>query len=366
MLSKNKNLIIHDNFEINGGAEKIIVELSKNLKIKIFSLYINKFIKLNLFYKFIFFNKINYNPKFRFLLNFIFYYFYPFNFKNYNNIIFSGHYSLLLLREKIPNKIIYFCHSPPRFLYDNFSLYKKKYKFIFNFILTRKIIFFYKNLYKKKLSLCDIIICNSITSKKRILKIVKNKKIKIIYPGIDFSRYKYSKSKNYYLSLSRLHWSKRINELLDVFSSKKMKKIKLIMASFGPLEHNVRNKIKNKKLDNITFEGKISDKRKIQLLSNCKSVIHIPIREEFGLVNLETIASKKFLITTDGGDSSQLLNNFENVKIIRKYNNNKLIRAINEIENYKNLKKFKIKKNFIKKFSIDTMSKKLKQIMYNI
>ena len=42
MSSNKKNIIIHDNFEIYGGAEQLLFQFSKALKVKIFSFYVNK------------------------------------------------------------------------------------------------------------------------------------------------------------------------------------------------------------------------------------------------------------------------------------------------------------------------------------
>ena len=353
MSSNKKNIIIHDNFEIYGGAEQLLFQFSKALKIKIFSFYVNKKINNSYFSKFFFSNKSNFDPRIRFLLNFIFYFFFPFNFKKYNNILLSGHFSLMLLKKGLNNKIIYFCHSPPRFIFDNYKLYKKKYKFVYSFILTKKLISIYRNIYIKKLKLCNIIICNSNTSKKRISKYISQKNIHVIYPGIDFKKYYTKKNENFYLSLSRLHWSKRIIEKIITFSNHKLKNTKLIICSHGPLEKKIKKIIKNLEVKNIEFLGKVTDKKKISLLSTCKGLIHIPIREEFGIINLEAIASKKILITTDGGDFEKIFFKNKNVKIIKNYSNSKLLNIIHKIE--KNKFKFKPynSKKFKKKFSIN-------------
>jgi len=199
-------------------------------------------------------------------------------------------------------------------------------------------------------------------SKKRLTKLTK-KKINIVYPlHNNLTDFRYNKSSGYYLSLSRLHWAKRVDDVVRVFSQNEFKDKKLVVCSYGPEKEKVLKLIKKNKFKNIIFLGEVSQKKKIGLLSKCEAVIHIPINEEFGFVNLETLASGKILVTTNEGEFGRLLKNNRENFIIKNYSLEKLKKTIIKISkarlNYNyiankniNLAKNFDKKNFLKSFA---------------
>jgi glycosyltransferase involved in cell wall biosynthesis len=360
-LNLTKQIIIHDHFEIEGGAENSIFFIARELNLKLFTFYKKNKINNKLFKIYYFNIKKNLHPLIRSLICFIFYFFYKFEFKSYDKVYLSGHFSLLLLRPNLQSKIIYICHSPPRFLTDQEKEYKKRFRFFYTFFFLNSFILFYKKLYQKKLKLCDQIICNSHTSKRRLIKLTK-KKINIVYPlHNNLTDFRYNKSSGYYLSLSRLHWAKRVDDVVRVFSQNELKDKKLVVCSSGPEKEKIQKLIKKNKFKNIIFLGEVSQKQKIRLLSKCEAVIHIPINEEFGFVNLETLASGKLLITTNEGEFGRLLKNNRENFIIKNYSIEKLKKTIIKISktrlNYDyiaskniNFAKHFGKKNFLKSF----------------
>lgn len=318
----NKELIIHDHFEIYGGAEKNIFFIAQNLKLRIFTFYRNKGIqsKIKYFSNCFFSLSIKLHPIIRSAICFIFYSFYNFNFNKYKKIYLSGHFSILLLRPKINANIVYLCHSPPRFMTDQKDQYKKKYKIWYNILFLNFFINLYKRKYKSKLAYCDQIICNSNISKNRLSKFIKKKNIKVLYPlAFNVQKYKNKKKKEYYLSLSRLHWTKRVIDVVKIFKDKKFKDKKLIICSDGPEKQNILKLIQKNNFKNIKYLGYVTEKQKIDLLSKCIAVIHIPVDEEFGFVNLETLASGKMLITTDEGEFGNILKKNKNNMVIKNY-----------------------------------------------
>lgn len=361
-----KNIIVHDHFQIDGGAERYLYFVAKELKYEIFTFFKQKKFSNSKILKGFLNLSIDLHPIARAFLCFVFYFFYSFDFKNYKKIILSGHFSLLLLRPNIEAKIIYLCHSPPRFLTDQKKEYKKKYKFFYYLFFLNSFIDLYASLYKKKLNYCDKIICNSFISKKRLSKFINKKKIEVLHPiSFDVSKFKYKKSENFYLSISRLHWAKRVLDVVKVFSEKELKKHKLVICSDGPERNKIINIIKEKKLENITYYGEISNKKKIDLLSRCKAVIHIPINEEFGFVNLETLASGKTLISTNEGEFSKILKKNKDNILIKKYNLNKLKRTIINFNKKKSFSKLNHNIKISKKFSKKRFLKKIKFLIDN-
>jgi glycosyltransferase involved in cell wall biosynthesis len=350
-----KKIIIHDNFEILGGAERSIIFLSKKYKLKIFTLYKNFKIEKNIFEKFYFINNNFFHPFLRFLVNFFFYYFYNFNFKKFKTVFLSGHYCLMLLKPNIKSKIIYICHSPPRFFGDLRKEYKNKYKIFYKLLFLNYFINLYAKIYYEKINYCNLIICNSIVTKKRLIKFVDKKKIKIIYPlSAEISKYRNDKDLSYFLSISRLHWNKRVLDVARLFCKDSLKNKKLVICSFGPEVNKLKNLIEENKHNNIKFLGEISEKKKIKLISRCSAVIHVPKNEEFGIINLETLASGKPLITTDEGYFGKILKNNKYNCVIKNFSPERLENAI---LNYK-------KKNYNSSSSIKANILFAKQLCY--
>jgi len=86
-----------------------------------------------------------------------------------------------------------------------------------------------------------------------------------------------------------------------------MKNKKLVICSTGPLHNWFEEQIKMRNLDNILFEGFVSDERLSELIGNCYAGIYIPVDEDFGMTQIELMAAGKPVIGVEEGDFSKRL-----------------------------------------------------------
>ncbi len=176
--------------------------------------------------------------------------------------------------------------------------------------------------------------------KRRVRKYL-GRESQIIYPPIETSKYKFKKSGDYWLTVSRLIAHKRVDLQLKAFE--KMPDKKLIIV--GSYEKGARQferyakycqKIKPK---NVEIKNWVSQDELIELYANCRGFITTSKDEDFGMTPLEAMASGKPVIgPNEGGYKETIINNKTGI-LIDNINSEKIIEAVHEIEN--NLKKNK-------------------------
>ncbi|NQV00365.1 MAG: glycosyltransferase [Parcubacteria group bacterium] len=217
--------------------------------------------------------------------------------KKYNYSIFSGCYSPLAARNSLENcKKIYYCHTPPRFIYDQKDFYFAQVPPGGRLIL-RWFINYLKPRYEKSIGEMDLIIANSVNIQKRIKKFL-GVDSKVIYPPCDIEGFKWCGSGGYYLSTARLDPLKRVDIIVKSFM--KMPDKKLIVASGGPELPRLKKLSIGSK--NITFTGWLSEKLYRKLVGNAIATLYLPEDEDFGLSPVESMAAGKPVIgIAEGG-----------------------------------------------------------------
>jgi glycosyltransferase involved in cell wall biosynthesis len=331
---KSEYLIIHDYFENFGGGERLVKVLFDT---KIFDL-IYGFDKNNLVNK-INLNKNSLNLNKKKLPIIIKKLLLKKNFenliikKNYKTCILSGNYSIF---SKIPIncKKIFYCHSLPKIFFQ-FEEFYKVYdikKRLIKTILYKK----FKKEYIKKLKTMNLILCNSIYTKKKIKKFT-GLNAKVLYPPIETNKFKWISQKQYFVSNNRHVVGKNLDKVIDVF--KKFPKIKIYFTSTGS-ENNYLRKI-SKDFKNIIFTGFLSEKKYANLIGNCSATINISSNEDFGMAAIEGLASGKPAITlNEGGYLETIKNNFNGFVFKKKEINNNLTNFLKNI-NFYELKKMR-------------------------
>ena len=155
--------------------------------------------------------------------------------KDYDVVIFSGN-SLSAVNNVKGLKILY-CHTPPRYAYDQLDNYAKRFPAFMRpaFKIGVSII---QNSFKKNLQKMDHVIANSATVAKR-LKDYFGINAPIIYPPCDIVAAKIypRKPANHFISWARLEPMKRIDVLIEAFKKRPDKT--LIIASFGSLKEKL-------------------------------------------------------------------------------------------------------------------------------
>lgn len=216
--------------------------------------------------------------------------------KDYHTAIYSGFYTPLAVYNHPVGRNIYYCHTPPRFLYDQKDFYLSLIKpwqrpilETFNRYLQPK--------YEAAVKKMDLVIANSKNVQARIGKYLGIDS-QIIHPPCDVDQYKWLSQGDYYLSTARLDPLKRVDLVIDAF--KDLPEKKLIMASGGPeLEKIIRL---TDKIPNIEVLGWVSEDELHQLIGNCLATIYIPVDEDFGMSPVESMAAGKPVIgVAEGG-----------------------------------------------------------------
>ncbi len=410
--------ILHDDFFMCGGGEKLVAILAKELtkkgmKVDIITYDISeetkKIIPKEIKIKTIL------NKKYPFQDDRVRrYLFFKLNLtENYDLFIFSGHSSLCAAKINKPN--ILYCHNirrPESLIEKNFNKFDEfdqkpdkrypptKLSLIDNSIIEKSWVVLYKikNQFIKKqiprkisekidtLRLLFIIfphprllkyILQPLTEKgeiknelKNIQKIITNSlnvknEVKkhykrastIIYPPVETKKFHYKKHKNFWISVNRIEPLKRIELQLKAFS--KLPKEKLYIIG------HIQNKwyyefLKKMKPNNVEFLGVINEKELIQKLSECKGMVFTADNEDFGMAPVEAMASGKPVIAPNEGGCKETIINRETGILINNINDFKLVKAIKEIN--KNPEKYK--KDCIKqakKFDVEIFVEKMEK-----
>lgn len=238
-------------------------------------------------------------PKYRFIAPIVFMFK---KVKNFDLIILGGFPANLgSLRNK---NCITICYSPTRVFYDLKDYLMKNSNFLGKLKITLK------NIFLKKIDFISYqktskILAISGEVKERVRKYYK-RDCDVLYPGVEFKKYKAGNFQNYFLSVSRLVSAKRIDIIVKAMKQIENKGIHLLLIGEGPEKEKLKKLAEKDK--RIKFVGCITDNKLYELYSKCLSLIYIPINEDFGLVPVEAGASKKPTIgVKEGGLKETIL-----------------------------------------------------------
>ncbi|MEW6456942.1 MAG: glycosyltransferase family 4 protein [Acidobacteriota bacterium] len=136
----------------------------------------------------------------------------------------------------------------------------------------------------------------------------------VLYPPAPKRKYRTETYENFIFTASRLYFLKRNDLLIESFSYLKNKEIKAYIAGDGEERENLKNKIKQKKLENRVFLlGEISEEELLNYYSKSRAIFYAPYLEDFGFVTIEAFSSRKPVITTfDSGGPSEIVEDGEN------------------------------------------------------
>jgi hypothetical protein len=89
--------------------------------------------------------------------------------KNYDTVIFSGDSISAVRNCSKTSKKIYYCHTPPRYIYDLHKSYLQKAPFLLK-PFFKLFCFIFRKMYERDLKKVDLILTNSENTKARIKK----------------------------------------------------------------------------------------------------------------------------------------------------------------------------------------------------
>jgi glycosyltransferase involved in cell wall biosynthesis len=122
--------------------------------------------------------------------------------------------------------------------------------------------------------------------------------------------------------VSRFEWIKRIPLLIEAFRFVRDKKVKAVIVGGGPEYEKYMKLIKKHRLEKKVkvIDRFISDKELINYYKNCMAVFYGPQDEDYGMVTLEAMKSRKAVITcTDSGGPTEFVRDGKNGFIAKPY-----------------------------------------------
>lgn len=295
-----KAAVLHDFFDKRGGGERVAMELSRTFKADLYT----GFVKSSKTYdmKGIKLNSLKVNPYLPVPIrnNIIAKRFCGIN--GYDLYIFSGTWCTSAAATLKPN--ILYMHTPPRFLYDLKDHFERGMNPLKRAVF-RRFVAKQKAVDQRNVRHFDAIAVNSKNTLSRVAKYYGNdvrKKCTIVNPPVDTRKFRSKKSEDYYLSTSRLDPLKRIDTVIEAFAASGRR---LMIASDGPERGRLMKLASNH--GNITFTGKVSEEKLVDLYSRCRATIAAAKDEDFGLVAVESLASGKPCIAADEGGFLEII-----------------------------------------------------------
>jgi len=301
-MKKSKILILHDTFLYKGGWERLILMMWKALGADIASGFFSagsfdlrkegftgKIIPVSseIFAKGFRHIKLKWN--FLFSTGFI---------KEYDTVLFSGDSISAVRNCKKETKKIYYCHTPPRYIYDLHNLYLKKVRWYLR-PLFKMACSIFKFLYERDLKNMDLILTNSENTKSRIKKYLWYDSV-VLYPPVDTNRFVSLEQKWYFLSFARLADAKRVDKIVEAFTIIWDEELIVIYWKNDPQREKIFNLAQwhsNIKLVTLEDNDLLYD-----FIGNARATIYIPIDEDFGMSPVESMSAwKPVLGVNDGG-----------------------------------------------------------------
>lgn len=212
----------------------------------------------------------------------------------YNTRIFSGVSAPFAAVRTNGAKNIYYCHTPPRFLYDQRAHFSAN-------VLKRRLggltLEHFQRSYEAAVSRMDLIVVNSATVAERVEKFLGRQSV-IVHPPCDLKAFQWLGQSDYYLSTARHSALKRVDAIIRAFAQ--MPEKRLVIASGGEDTKNLQQLAAG--AQNISFTGWTSDRQLQELIGNAIATIYLPVDEDFGMSAVESMSAGKPVIgVAEGG-----------------------------------------------------------------
>jgi len=324
-----KIIILHDTFLYKWGWERLIMMMAKALKADIASGFFSNgsfdLRKEGFEWKMIALSSEIFKKWFRHLkLKFTFLFKTKF-LSEYDTVIFSGDVISAVRNCTKNQKKIYYCHTPPRYLYDLHELYLQKVPNYLRWIFKIACVIFRK-MYEKDILKMDLVLTNSINTKNRIKRFLWID-AEVLYPPVNLWEFRFLWQKDYYLSFARLSDAKRVDKIIEAFKKLPDKKLVVIYGENDPEKKKIfdlANWYQNIEFVTLPWNVGFTD-----YVGNAIATIYIPIDEDFGMSPVESMAAWKPVIwVADGWLKETIIDGKTGILIDKKAKVEDLVNAV--------------------------------------
>ncbi len=212
-------------------------------------------------------------------------------------------------------RVMWYCHTPPRELYDP-SVSNLRKKSLKEKILYKSLGKVYSTMEKGIVKEIEAIATNSRNTSKRI-KSIFNRNAQVINPGIDYKNFRDGGDGKYFIYTSRIAEQKRQEYAIRAFEifrkNRKYRDYKLVLA--GSLSRRYRDfneyydRLRSMRVQNVVFRLSPTSEGLAGLYSRATAVLFTAINEDYGIVPLEGMASYKPVISVnEGGPRETIVN----------------------------------------------------------
>lgn len=242
--------------------------------------------------------------------------------------VFPANYWGFLFKRKYPDiPCIWYAHDLSAFIHQMEWIKSLKNPIKTLAIISNPVV---KLIDYKLVSNVDEIITNSNFTSKFIKK-TYNRNSKIIYPGVDITRFTPSNNKkNNIFAISRLIKVKNVDLLLEAISS--VNNAHLYIGGDGEHKEELIRLSNDLNINKrVTFLGKLSEKKLNYYYSTSKIVVFPSVNEPFGIVPIEAMASGTPVIASNSGGVVDSVINGKTGFLVEPNNINEMSTKIKEI-----------------------------------
>ncbi|GAB6040559.1 glycosyltransferase [Endothiovibrio diazotrophicus] len=214
---------------------------------------------------------------------------------NYDTAIYSGVVTPLAVENHPRGRNLHYCHTPPRFIYDQRDYFMAQTP-AWQRPVLHALIAYLRPRYEAAIAKMDRIIVNSENIRQRVEHYL-GRNSTVVYPPCDTERFSWGGNGDYYLSTARLDGLKRVDRIVRAF--RELLDRRLIVTSGGPELQRLKRIAAG--APNIEFTGWVDEPQLRQLVGHAIATIYIPAQEDFGMAPVESMAAGKPVIGVDEG-----------------------------------------------------------------
>lgn len=325
MIHPEKMVVVHDYFGIRGGGERVALSLARNFDATLmFGYRTSETFDADMFsadIRDLGLPSIFQKPGLRAAALAMRFRASRRSVQKYRTRIFSGVSAPFAAPEAGSGRNICYCHTPPRFLYDQKDHFSRLVRGgpMRTYALER-----FRKAYEAAFGRMDVVVANSQTVRERIQTFLGRDAV-VVYPPCDTDAYKWLGQESFYLSTARLSPLKRVDRIVDAFI--RMPDKRLVVASQGDDFEMLKRRAAD--APNITFLGWVGEEKLRALIGQAIATLYIPIDEDFGISPVESMAAGKPVIgVAEGGLRETILHGETGLLLAPSFGVDQLVEAV--------------------------------------